>query len=154
MSPFSNRLETILNEAERKALVAVLRARPDLTLEKLQDCFVGRYGDTLRTITVGELIELDVDIGLPDDGGPPVDRSVLELAKHSSGEVYDNFVYDAIVAAGGHPVSASYLRARVGGPRWKLQGSLRRLVEAGRVQRSGVTSSTRYLALEPISTMS
>jgi len=150
MSLLSNRLESILNEAERKALVAVLRSRPELTLEKLQDCFVGRYGDTLRSITVGELIELDVDIDLPEDGGPPVDRSVLELAKHSNGEIYDGLVYDVIVAAGGHPVSASYLRARVGGPRWKLQGSLRRLVDAGKVHRNGVTSSTRYRATASI----
>jgi hypothetical protein len=121
MSPLSTRLETILNEAERKALVAVLRSRPELTLEKLQDCFVGRYGDTLRSITVGELIELDVDLDLPEDG-----------------------VFDVIGAAGGHPVSAGYLRARVGGPRWKLQGSLRRLVDAGKIDRKGVTSSTRY----------
>ncbi|MFO7567987.1 MAG: hypothetical protein R6X02_35425 [Enhygromyxa sp.] len=130
--------------------MAVLRARPELTLEKLQDCFVGRYGDTLRTITVGELIELDAGLGLPDDGGPPVDRSVLELAKHSNGEIYDDFVYQAIAAAGGHPVSAGYLRARVGGPRWKLQGSLRRLVDAGRIERKGVTSSTRYRTVEPM----
>lgn len=146
----SNRLETILNEAERKALVAVLRARPELTLEKLQDCFVGRYGDTLRTITVGELIDLDLDFGGPDDGGPPVDRHVLELAKQSNGEAYDEFVHEAILAAGGRPVSASYLRARVGGPRWKLQGSLRRLVVSGRVHRNGVTSSTRYRAVDPV----
>jgi hypothetical protein len=144
MSPLSTRLETILNEAERKALVAVLRSRPELTLEKLQDCFVGRYGDTLRSITVGELIELDVDLDLPEDGGPPIDRSVLELAKHSNGEIYDDLVFDVIGAAGGHPVSAGYLRARVGGPRWKLQGSLRRLVDAGKIDRKGVTSSTRY----------
>jgi hypothetical protein len=144
MTLLSHRLETILNEAERKALVAVLRSRPELTLEKLQDCFVGRYGDTLRSITVGELIELDVDLDLPEDGGPPVDRSTLELAKHSNGEIYDGLVYDVIVAAAGHPVSASYLRARVGGPRWKLQGSLRRLVDAGKIHRNGVTSSTRY----------
>lgn len=147
MSQLSSRLETILNEAERKALVAVLRSRPDLTLEKLQDCFIGRYGDTLRSITVGELIELDVlgvELDLPEDGGPPVDRSVLELAKHSNGEIYDGLVYDVIVGAGGHPVSASYLRARVGGPRWKLQGSLRRLADAGKIHRNGVTSSTRY----------
>lgn len=39
---------------------------------------------------------------------------------------------------------AAYLRARVGGPRWKLQASLRRLVNAGLVERSGSTSATRY----------
>lgn len=149
MTQLSNRLETILNEAERRALVAVLRARPELTLEKLQDCFTGRYGETLRSITVGELIELEAGVELPEDGGPPIDRAVLELAKRSSGEDYDLLVYDAIVAANGRAVSAGYLRARVGGPRWKLQGSLRRLVDAQQIERHGVTSSTRYRAVRP-----
>src|SRR5690242_17873307 len=44
MTQLNLELETILNEAERRALVAVLRSRPDLTLDKLQDCFTGRYG--------------------------------------------------------------------------------------------------------------
>jgi hypothetical protein len=137
-------LETILNAAERRALVAVLRSRPDLTLDKLQDCFTGRYGATLRTITVRELLESDMDIELPDDGGPLIDRGALEQAKRLNGPAFDACVLRAICSAGGQPVSASYLRARVGGPRWKLQGSLRRLVDAGDVERDGVTSSTRY----------
>jgi hypothetical protein len=140
----NHRLETILNEAERRALVAVLRSRPDLTLDKLQDCFTGRHGATLRTITVRELLETEIDIELPDDGGPPIDRSALEQAKRLNGPAFDACVLKAICSAGGEPVSASYLRARVGGPRWKLQGSLRRLVDAGEVERDGVTSSTRY----------
>lgn len=150
MTQLSSRLETILNEAERRALVAVLRARPDLTLEKLQDCFGGRYGATLRTITVRELLEAEVDLHLPDDGGPAIDRAALELAKRSTGEAYDACVLRALCSAGGRAVSASYLRVRVGGPRWKLQGSLRRLVDAGDVERRGVTSSTRYRPLSLI----
>ena len=144
MTQLSTRLESILNAAERRALVAVIRSRPDLTLDKLQDCFGGRYGATLRTITVRELLETEVDIHLPDDGGPAIDRAALEQAKRETGEAFDACVMRAIWSAGGRPVSAGYLRARVGGPRWKLQGSLRRLVEAGEVERKGVTSSTRY----------
>lgn len=147
MTQLSTRLETILNEAERRALVAVIRARPDLTLDKLQDCFGGRYGDTLRTITVRELLESEIDVALPDDGGPAIDRSALEQAKRLTGEAFDACVLRAIWSAGGRPVSAGYLRARVGGPRWKLQASLRRLVEAGEIERNGVTSSTRYRPL-------
>ena len=144
MTQLSNRLETILNEAERRALVAVLRAKPELTLEDLQDCFTGRHGATLRTITVRELLDARVELELPEDGGPPIDRGALEQAKRVNGTEYDAYVLRAVCSAGGRPVSASYLRARVGGPRWKLQGSLRRLVDAGEVERSGVTSSTRY----------
>jgi hypothetical protein len=140
----NHQLETILNDAERRALVAVLRSRPQRTRDKLQVCFTGRYGAILRTITVRELLESDLEIELPDDGGPLIDRSAREQAKRLNGPAFDACVLRAICSAGGEPVSASYLRARVGGPRWKLQGSLRRLVDAGDVERDGVTSSTRY----------
>lgn len=147
MTQLSNHLETILNKAERRALVAVLRSRPEMTLDKLQDCFSGRYGATLRTITVRELLDAEVELELPDDGGPAIDRGALEQAKRLTGEAFDACVLRVLDGAGGRPVSASYLRARVGGPRWKLQGSLKRLVDAGEVERRGVTSSTRYRSL-------
>lgn len=154
MTQLNNRLETILNAAERRALVAVLRAKPELTLEELQDCFTGRHGPTLRTITVRELLDAQTEIELPGDGGPLIDRGALERAKRVNGAEFDALVLRAICSADGRPVSASYLRARVGGPRWKLQGSLRRLVDAGDVRRSGVTSSTRYQPLpEPEGSM-
>lgn len=144
MTQLNNRLETLLNKAERRALVAVLRSRPEMTLDKLQDCFTGRYGATLRTITVRELLEAETELELPDDGGPAIDRGALEQAKRLTGEAFDICVMRVLDAAGGRAVSASYLRARVGGPRWKLQGSLKRLVEKHKVERRGVTSSTRY----------
>ena len=62
-----NRIEDLLAQAERRALVAVLRAKPEITLDKLQDCFGGRHGSTLRSITVAELrtaptgLEIDPD---------------------------------------------------------------------------------------------
>jgi len=121
-----------------------------LTLANLQDCFGGRYGDTLRTITVRELIETDMHVELPVVSGPAIDRAILAYAMRSNGEAYDALVLDAVASAGGGAVSASYLRVRVGGPRWKLQGSLRRLVEAGLVARNGVTSSTRYRPTAPV----
>ncbi len=144
-------LESILSQAERRAVVAVLRARPDLTLEKLQDFFRGRYGATLRTITVRELLESEAMLELPDDGGPPIDRAVLEEAKRLSGDAFDRCLLEVIRNASPRAVSASYLRVRVGGPRWKLQASLRRLADRGEVERSGVTSSTRYRSLLDLS---
>jgi hypothetical protein len=145
----TQRLEIILNQAERRAVVAVLRARPELTLEKLQDCFRGRYGATLRTITVRELLDSEARLDSTNDGGPPVDRSALEEAKRLSGDAFDQRMLEVIRSASGRAVSASYLRARVGGPRWKLQASLRRLADLGQVERTGVTSSTRYRSVAP-----
>ena len=150
MTHLSHRLEAILTQAERRALVTVLRSRPELTLEELQHCFRGRYGATLRSITVRELLEAPPEVERPNDGGPPVDRGALEEAKRLSGGAFDARVLAVLRDADGRLVSASYLRARLGGPRWKLQGSLKRLADAGQVERLGVTSSTRYRAL-PIS---
>ena len=81
MTQFSHHLESMLNQAERRALVAVLRSRPDLTLDKLQDCFVGRHGATLRTITVRELLEAQLEIELPEDGGPAIDQGAPSPAR-------------------------------------------------------------------------
>jgi hypothetical protein len=143
----TQRLETILNQAERRAVVAVLQSRPEMTLEKLQDFFRGRYGATLRTITVRELMELEIRVDATEDGSPPIDRSALEEAKRLSGDAFDQRLLEVIRTAAPHAVSASYMRVRVGGPRWKLQASLRRLVELGAVERTGVTSSTRYRSI-------
>jgi len=147
MTQFSQQLESMLEQAERQALVAVLRSRPELTLDKLAECFAGRHGATLRTITIRELLEDQIEVELPDDGGPAIDHATLAQAKRVRGEAFDSCVQRVLDAAGGRPVSASYLRARLGGPRWKLQNSLRRLVAAGTVGRRGVTSSTRYRSL-------
>ncbi|NVB40453.1 hypothetical protein G6O69_21615 [Pseudenhygromyxa sp. WMMC2535] len=141
--PQLNHIETILDGARRQALVSVIRSRPELTLDKLQDCFRGPHGPTLRSITVGELLQATGELALPKDGGPPIDPVALEEAKRLKGEAFDRRVLEAILGAHGE-VSASYLRARVGGPRWKLQASLRRLVDDGHISRRGVTSSTRY----------
>jgi hypothetical protein len=52
-------------------------------------------------------------------------------------------VFEVLYEARGD-VGAGYLRARVGGPRWKLQDSLGRLIAAGKVIKIGSTSATRY----------
>lgn len=143
-------LETILTVAERRALVSVIRSHPNMTLDELRGCFGGRYGQTLRTITVRELLEAHAELAFPSDGGPPIDAAALAEARGLTGDAFDQRVLIAVRSAGGRPVSASYLRARVGGPRWKLQGSLRRLVDAGDVARNGVTSSTRYRPTETL----
>ncbi|WP_146662087.1 hypothetical protein [Enhygromyxa salina] len=83
-------------------------------------------------------------VELPADGGPPIQRGRLERASRASGEEFDACVVEVLGEAP-RRVGAAYLRARLGGPRWKLLGSLRRLIAAGVVERTGVTSGTRYL---------
>jgi hypothetical protein len=136
-------IDDILEQITRRALVTVVRSRAHLTLDELSQCFRGRHGKTLRTITVGELLFSETGtIEISDE--PKISQWSLEKAKGLQGQAFDECVLVAIRGAEGQPVSASYLRARVGGPRWKLQASLGRLVGAGKVLRDGVTSSTRY----------
>ena len=89
----------------------------------------------LRQLTVGELYFAD--------GDPRLDR--LIVAKRSTGAAFDAIVHEVLVDAG-RPVRSSYVRVRVGGPHWKVHGSLQRLTEARRAKRSGNTSDTLYRA--------
>ena len=80
---------------------------------------------------------------MADDGGPAIDTERLEFSKRAQGSQFDGLVLTVLKQAS-WPVQAAYLRARVGGPRWKLQKSLRRLSEAKLVDRSGRSSATHY----------
>jgi hypothetical protein len=141
-------LEPLLQYVERRAVVMVLRRHPEWTLglvcSEIQQN--GARAPLLCDLTLGELFEdPEIDpITLVADGGPPVDRKRLRAAQRRSGADFDECVLTVFREAGGSRVGAAYLRARVGGPRWKLQASLRRLVDAGAVKRSGSTSATRY----------
>jgi hypothetical protein len=145
-------LEPLLRYAERRAVLAVLRRHPERTLgqvfSELQQN--AARAPVLRELTLGELFEdpgeLD-QIAAQAIGDPPVDRKRLEAAKKLTDEDFDECVR-AVIDEAGSAVAASYLRARVGGPRWKRQGSLRRLVHRGMVARSGSTSGSRYRAAE------
>ena len=128
----------LVEETERVALIIALREHPEWTLGDLMAR--ARSDDpraaTLRRLTLRELMT------------PPGGYRVrLALARRATGEEFVEFVYRVLVEAG-RPVGASYLRGQLGGPRWKLQGALRELVEQGRVTRSGTTSDTKYQARE------
>ncbi|MFO7563572.1 MAG: hypothetical protein R6X02_13075 [Enhygromyxa sp.] len=148
----STNLQALLCEAERRAVLAVLRGHPEWTLGSVLSHLEhgGPRAPLLRGLTLGELLEdprLD-QLTLADDGGPPIDRQRRAEAKQLTGEQFDEYVRATLEQAG-EPVAAAYLRARLGGPRWKLQASLRRLVAAGLVERSGTTSATRYRTARP-----
>jgi hypothetical protein len=136
--------ELLLHQAQRRAVLAVVRRSPSWTLAQLCS-HIDRRGEraaALGSLTIGEL-RSTVD---PPDGEPPIHYKRLALAQRSHGETFDRVVHEVLVEAG-KAVAAAYLRARVGGPRWKLQSSLRRLAGAGLVERRGATSDARYLAV-------
>ncbi|PRQ03416.1 hypothetical protein ENSA5_16220 [Enhygromyxa salina] len=140
-------LESALREAEKVALVTVLRSHPEWTLGEVLEYLDqgGARALALRGLTLRELLtEPDAGcLSLPDDDGPVIDVARLERAKRVRAEAFDQLVEEVLTEAG-RPVGAGYLRARVGGPRWKLQGALRRLVAAKVVVRTGSTSATLY----------
>lgn len=146
-------VEAVLLESERQALLVVVRSHPEWTLGELFSRMERgtRYGGLLAQLSLSELIAGPAlgDLRLPDDGGPLIDRVLLARASRADGATFDRMVADVIGAAPHPPVAARYLRARVGGPRWKLQASLGRLVATGVVERSGKTSATRYRLVRP-----
>jgi hypothetical protein len=142
-----SQLEPLLRAAERRAVLSVLRAHPEWTLAHLATLLEhdGARAPVLRELTVGELLDepTPTAVLLAEDGGPAIDPERLAAAQQRCGAQFDRCVRQALDEAP-YPVGAGYLRARVGGPRWKLLASLRRLIAAGLVQRDGATCSTRY----------
>ncbi|PRP95502.1 hypothetical protein ENSA5_38550 [Enhygromyxa salina] len=138
-------IETLLREAERRAIAQVIRAHSEWTLLQLFSNLEGPRGEVLSALTLREIFA-EPQLGsvvMPNDGGPPIDQGLLEQAKRLRGREFSTFVREVLAEAPG-PVGAAYLRARLGGPRWKLQGALRELEAAGVVVRRGATSSTQY----------
>ena len=118
---------------DRDTLVLVFRSHPEWTLGQLLELDGTETGKWLERVRVGDLWTK----------AERVDLNGLARAMKLRGPEFDACVLEVIREAPG-VVGASYLRARVGGPRWKLQASLGRLAAAGEVQRSGSTSATRY----------
>ena len=118
---------------DRDTLVLVFRSHPEWTLGQLLELDGTETGKWLERVRVGDLWTK----------AERVDLNGLARAMKLRGPEFDACVLDVIREAPGI-VGASYLRVRVGGPRWKLQASLGRLTATGEVQRSGSTSATRY----------
>lgn len=134
--------QTFADTAKRRAVLQALVAHPQWRLEDVCNEVAredGVYGHALASITVGELI----GSGTAEGGDDAIDLARLERARAANGPKFDAIVLEVIGAAG-RPVGASYVRARVGGPRWKLQAAIIRLAEAGVIERSGATSGVRY----------
>lgn len=129
------------HEIQRRAVIDAVRQHPQWRLVDLDHVMESgsRWAKLLRGITVGELrttlepLRLEV----------PINSERLARAQALSGSDYDAVVFE-IVAEAGDWVPSGYVKARAGGPRWKVQQSLGRLVDAGRLKREGKTSATLY----------
>ena len=145
-------VEELLREAERRALIRVIRGHREWTLEHLFSHLEGVRGAAMGTLSITELCNDDLTaITIPTDGGPPIDQARRNLAMRQRGEGFFAQLREVLDRAPGS-VNAAYLRARLGGPRWKLQSAMRKLEAQGEVQRTGVTSDTRYILVTRVTT--
>lgn len=132
---------------DKHVLVRVLRSHPRWSLLELGTVIEagGPAADALAELTISDLRSDPARVRLLVDSGPPIDLDRLDRGERISGEEFDQLVHEVLVEASG-AVAAGYLRARVGGPRWKVQASLLRLEKAGKISRTGQTSGTRWSA--------
>jgi hypothetical protein len=138
----SNRVLESVGELPRLAVARTLRAHPEWSLANIFGVIErgGPRSDALGRLTIADLLD-----GATEPT-PSIDLVRRRLATRCTGADFDQLVFEVLSEATGDAASG-YLRARLGGPRWKMQDSLGRLVAAGKIIRSGTTSATRYRAV-------
>jgi hypothetical protein len=138
--PVPSRVLDSVAELPRLAVARTLRAHPHWSLANVFGVIEGGgpRADALGQLTIGDLLR--------GDPCESIDHVRLARAVRLRGAEFDQIVFEVLCEAR-CDVGAGYLRARVGGPRWKVQASLGRLVATGKVARSGNTSTTRYRAV-------
>jgi hypothetical protein len=135
-----------IDELERVAVLRVLHDHPEWPIGAVL-AYVengGAKAETLRGLTLAELVGDADTIHDRQHQPPPIGAGRLLRAQTTHGAQFDRLVLVVLLEARPREVAAGYLRARLGGPRWKLTASLNRLVLAGMAVRSGNTSGTRY----------
>jgi hypothetical protein len=120
-----NLLASALRDIERQAVIQLIRAHPEWTLGAVIEMLQSnpRHEWLTRELTIAEL---------RDDAPRP-----------TGGEV-DDEVIAALAVSSELAVPISLVCARTRLPRHTVWRSLGRLASAGRVERTGVTSMTRY----------
>jgi hypothetical protein len=138
-----------IDDLERLAVLRALHSHPEWPIGELLAYAEkgGPRAETLRGLTLAELVSDSQTVSLPPaPQREPIDLDRLRRAETTYGAQFDRLVMEVLLEAGPRDVSAGYVRARLGGPRWKLSASLHRLVSAGTAVRGGNTFGTRYRA--------
>lgn len=130
-------LERAMRQARRDALRKLVRQHPELTLADLVRLARGRHGTTLAGLTIGDLIFDDGTRAraltpAPVNTRRPADRANFEQAILSTLDVASNWM------------SASEIRATVGGTPAQARAALTRLIEHGKVVFRGQARGTQY----------
>ncbi|KIG12860.1 hypothetical protein DB30_00927 [Enhygromyxa salina] len=123
---------TLATEARRAGVVTVLRRYPTLTLESLAGLLhAGPYANVLADLTVA-------DLRRPVLPSPPVPPGIR------AGETVEDAVMRAFRGRPGIWMASSFFVLSLDLRRWTAQQVLGDLVDAGQLERRGVTSATRY----------
>jgi hypothetical protein len=139
-----SKLSQLAREYEKRRLVQTLRRNPSWSLAEIIEIISrgDEVGRLLGSITIAELGTIvDSPVQLNDDVIQQVRRA---RAEQLDGPAFDDIVLEIVAEAWPPWVASTYVRARTGGPRWKVQASLGRLVRAGKLERKGATSGSRY----------
>jgi hypothetical protein len=139
----SSRVLESVAELPRLTIARTLRAHPQWSLANVFGVIErgGPRAAALGRLTIAELLDGANEHSLNND------RARRGRAMRCNGTEFDQLVLEVLREAPGE-VASGYLRARLGGPRWKMQDSLGRLVGTGKVIRNGTTSATRYRAVQ------
>jgi hypothetical protein len=129
------------SELQRRAVIQAVQEHPEWRLADLDHVMASGSprAKLLGGITLAELQSTLEPLRLE----APINSERLARARTLSGSEFDAVVLEIIDEAGDW-VRSGYVKARAGGPRWKVQQSLGRLVNAGRLKRQGITSATEY----------
>ena len=122
---------------DRHILAAALHLMKDRSLAELVE-FVDKRGAAtgLERVRLGDLAL--------EPSSAVVERRLR--AEATRGKEYDSLALGVLLEAKGEFVGPSYLKLRLGGPRWKLRSSMNRLEEQGEVCLTGSTSDRKYAA--------
>ena len=120
----------LANEARRRALVEALLAQPRMSIAELDRLLCSSpYAEELASLTVGQLLQPDpsrAPLRIPE--GVPLDVAVLRQ--------FEERPYTWM--------SSRFFIRSMGLRRWAAQRVLGELVQAGKLERRGTTSNTRY----------
>lgn len=133
---------SLQRQLEKRAIIRALLLNPAWSLADI-DRRIARgdsLGKQLGAITIAELCAEPK----PDPDTIALDPLRRRRAMMAKGADFDVILLEILGEVSPRWVARSWLIARTGGPRWKLQAAIRRLEKAGSAERRGKTSATQY----------
>ena len=140
--------ETAFQRAQRQVILEQALRHPELTLGELGEL---AKSQGVEDLSIGELLSRKQGNGVAPSGGETkrqdrdngVSEGAVDTRSAKGREGYDQSILDVLGEAE-KEMSASELRAKVGGTPLQARTALNRLIEAEKVTWQGRARSTRY----------